>query len=142
VTSDRRHAPIRVAAAIICEDGRYLVTKRKQGAHLGGLWEFPGGKQEPGESLEHCLTRELREELGVEIVELVPCQVIRHAYPDKTVELHFFQCRIEKGVPVPLGCDEVRWVTAFELIELETPPADRDLIRWLCQRDAEANRPA
>jgi len=132
--------PIHVAAAIICEEGRYLVTKRKQGAHLGGLWEFPGGKQESGESLEQCLARELREELGIEIREPVPRRVIHYAYPDKTVELHFFQCRIAEGEPLPLGCEEIRWVTAMELADLETPPADRDLIHWLCRRDADAKR--
>ena len=124
---------IQVAAAIIVQDGRYLVTKRKAGTHLGGLWEFPGGKLEPGESFERCLARELLEELGIEISEPEEQQVIHHAYPEKTVELHFFRCRIETGQPLPLGCDEVRWVTPKELADLETPPADSDLIRWLCQ---------
>src|SRR6185295_20228273 len=98
------------AAAIICENGKYLVARRKQDAHLGGLWEFPGGKREPGETMEHCLKRELQEELGVEIGEPTQWQVIQHAYPEKTVELHFFQCRINRGDPMPLACDEIRWV--------------------------------
>jgi len=131
---------IQVAVGVICESGKYLVTKRKQDTHLGGLWEFPGGKREPGESLEHCLARELREELGVEIGGLTPRHVVRHAYPDKTVELHFFQCRIEKGEPAPLGCDEVRWVTAKELAALETPPADRELIAALQSEQRNVNR--
>lgn len=126
---------IEVAAAIIQENGRYLVTKRKAGTHLGGLWEFPGGKREPGESLEQCLERELHEELDIEITQPRLRHVIQHAYPEKTVELHFFECRISKGQPLPLGCAEIRWVTAAELETLDTPPADRDLIRWLCQRE-------
>ncbi|TLY30105.1 MAG: NUDIX domain-containing protein, partial [Nitrospirae bacterium] len=69
---------IQVAAGLILHEGRYLIAQRKVGVHLGGLWEFPGGKCEPGESLEDCLRRELREELGIEITTLVPFHVIRH----------------------------------------------------------------
>ncbi len=122
---------IQVAAALIVREGCYLITRRKAGAHLGGLWEFPGGKREPGESLEDCLRRELREELGVEITEPVPFQVIRHAYPEKTVELHFFRCAIQNGPPRPLGCDDLRWVAPEELTDVPLPPADRPLVEAL-----------
>jgi 8-oxo-dGTP diphosphatase len=120
--------PVQVAAALILHEGRYLLTRRKAHVHLGGLWEFPGGKREPGESLEDCLRRELREELGIEITEPVPFQIIRHAYPQKTVELHFFRCSIKDGEPRPLGCEALQWVPPEELPRVPLPPADRPLV--------------
>ena len=124
---------IQVAAGLIVRDGRYLVARRKPDAHLGGLWEFPGGKRKRGESLSECLRRELREELGVEITEPRLVQVVRHAYPDKTVEIHFFACAIAEGQVQALGCDAVRWVTPGEMAGLEFPPADQALIERLCR---------
>jgi len=120
--------PVQVAAALIMHEGRYLITRRRADAHLGGLWEFPGGKREPGESLEECLRRELREEVGIEITEPAPFQIIRHAYPEKTVELHFFRCSIKDGHPRPLGCDGLQWVPPEELTQVLLPPADRPLV--------------
>jgi len=124
-------SPLQVAAAVISRDGRYLITRRKVGTHLGGLWEFPGGKREAEESLPDCLRRELREELGVEITEPVPFQTIRHEYPEKSVELHFFQCAITAGAAQPLDCDDLKWVTASELASFTFPPADRTLVKRL-----------
>ncbi|HZC67331.1 MAG TPA: (deoxy)nucleoside triphosphate pyrophosphohydrolase [Nitrospirales bacterium] len=120
--------PVQVAAALILHEGRYLLTRRKADVHLGGLWEFPGGKREPGESLEECLRRELREELGIEITEPVPFQIIRHAYPEKTVELHFFRCSIKDGHPYPKGCDALQWVPPEKLTQVPLPLADRPLV--------------
>lgn len=122
---------IQVAAGLILREGRYLIAQRKAGVHLGGLWEFPGGKCEPGESLEDCLRRELREELGIEITTPVPFHVIRHEYPDKTVELHFFSCSIRAGLAQALDCESFRWVAPEELTKFEFPPADRPLIQAL-----------
>jgi mutator protein MutT len=122
---------IRVAAGLIVQDGRYLISRRKAAAHLGGLWEFPGGKVEPDELLENCLRRELREELGIEIADPVRFQVIRHDYPDKSVELHFFFCSIKSGQAQALACDEIRWVTPEEMTDLAFPAADRSLIEAL-----------
>jgi 8-oxo-dGTP diphosphatase len=122
---------IQVAAGLIVQDGRYLISRRKAESHLGGLWEFPGGKVEQNESLERCLRRELREELGIEITEPVRFQVIQHDYPDKTVELHFFFCSITNGRARALACDEIRWVTPEEMTGLEFPAADRSLIEAL-----------
>ena len=124
-------ARVQVAAGLIVQDGRYLIARRKAEAHLGGLWEFPGGKREQDESLEQCLRRELREELGVDVTPPVHVQVIRHDYPDRTVELHFFRCSIEAGQARPLACDEIRWVTPEEMAGLQFPPADRSLIEAL-----------
>src|ERR1041385_284352 len=83
---------VEVAAGLVFRNGKLLITQRHPEAHLGGLWEFPGGKREPDESFENCLARELREELGieVEIGELV--ESVTHAYPEKTVRLKFFRC--------------------------------------------------
>src|SRR5579885_2795901 len=93
----RPGAPIQVAVGLLARDGRYLIARRRREAHLGGLWEFPGGKREPGESPEDCLRRELREELGIEITEPVRFRVVSHRYPDKAVELHCFLCSVLAG---------------------------------------------
>ena len=108
-----------------------MITRRKGGVYLGGLWEFPGGKREPGESLEDCLRRELREELGVEITEPVRYRVIRHDYPDKAVELHFFRCSIRVGSVRSLDRDDLCWVPPEELTRFDFPPANRPLIEAL-----------
>lgn len=122
---------IQVAAGLVVRGGRYLIAKRKADTHLGGLWEFPGGKREPGESLEDCLRRELREELGIDVTPPVHFRVIRHEYPGKTVELHFFRCAISRGEAAALDCEEVRWVMPNEMANYEFPPADRPLIEAL-----------
>ena len=83
---------IEVAAGVIFRDSRVLITQRRKDDHLGGLWEFPGGKREPSESYEDCLRRELREELGIEVEVGEVLASLTHAYPDKTVHLEFFRC--------------------------------------------------
>lgn len=124
---------IEVAAGLIEQGGRYLIARRKPGVHLAGYWEFPGGKREVDESLEECLRRELFEELSILVDVPVPYRVVRHDYPDKTVELHFFRCRIEQGQARPLDCAEVRWVLPEELTDYRFPPADRVIIEALQQ---------
>jgi mutator protein MutT len=119
---------VEVAAGLIYREGRYLIAKRKPGAHLGGLWEFPGGKREADETLEECLRRELYEELSIQVDIPIPFRIIRHEYPEKTVELHFFHCAIERGQPRPVGCAELRWVLPRELSQYQFPPADRPII--------------
>lgn len=130
MTADR--APVVVQAAIIEREGRFLLTRRLRGTHLAGLWEFPGGKCEPGESAEACLARELAEELGVvaRVGELVLDTV--HAYPERTVHLFFRRCEID-GDPVPLLEQQMRWTSREELTQLDFPEADRELIRRLSQ---------
>ena len=127
--------PVQVAAGLIVREGRYLITKRKSHVHLGGRWEFPGGKRELGESLEACLRRELREELGIEITAPEPFQVVRHDYPDRSVELHFYRCSIAGGDVRSLDCESIAWALPSELTQFEFPPADRGLIEGL-QREA------
>jgi mutator protein MutT len=113
----------------------YLIARRKAGVHLAGYWEFPGGKREAGETLEECLQRELREELNVRVDIPVPYRIVRHEYPEKVVELHFFRCVIESGEAEALECAELRWVLPEEFSQFEFPPADGVILEAL-QRDA------
>jgi mutator protein MutT len=122
---------VEVAAGLVCHEGRYLIARRKPGVHLAGFWEFPGGKREAGETLEECLRRELFEELSIHIDVPIPFQVIRHEYAEKTVELHFFHCRIQGGQATAIDCAEIRWVWPHELSNFEFPPADRPIIEAL-----------
>jgi mutator protein MutT len=126
--------PIQVAAGLIFFRGRLLIAQRRPGEHLGGLWEFPGGKVELGESFQDCLRRELAEELGVEAQPLDLLQTIVHSYPEKTVELQFYRCRLVRGEARPLGCHALAWVTAQELSRYEFPAADAALIQLLQER--------
>ncbi|MDH4193863.1 MAG: 8-oxo-dGTP diphosphatase MutT [Nitrospirota bacterium] len=125
--------PIVVAAAIIQQEEKFLLTRRKPESDLGGLWEFPGGKKEPGETLRDCLRREVKEELGVEISEPQHFHSLRHQYPEKQVELHFFTCCIIKGYPQALDCAEIAWVYKHELISYEFPSADVPVLKKIIQ---------
>lgn len=122
-----------VAAAVIERDGRVLLTRRLRGTHLEGLWEFPGGKCEPGESIDDCLVRELREELGVESRTGTEILTTTHAYPARTVELHFHWCEID-GEPRPMLGQQMQWADRRTLRELSFPEADRELIERLAGR--------
>jgi 8-oxo-dGTP diphosphatase len=122
---------VQVAAGLITRQGKYLIAKRKAGTHLAGLWEFPGGKREVGESLEECLRRELREELGIQIVASTPFRVVRHEYPDKRVEIYFFFCSGHQEQPQALGCDDLQWVGPKDFHNYEFPPADEPLLQIL-----------
>jgi mutator protein MutT len=119
-----------VLAAVIEEDGRFLVTRRLGHTHLAGLWEFPGGKCEPGEGHEDCLRRELTEELGVDATIGDEIIVTEHAYPERTVRLHFRRATLV-GTPRALLGQEMQWVTREGLSSLDLPEADRALIELL-----------
>ena len=122
---------IKVSAALIFHGGKLLITQRHAKAHLGGLWEFPGGKREAGETLEQCLVREIREELGVEISVGELFEEIRHDYPEKSVHLKFFCCQLLAGEPQPIDCAAVKWVAKAELAQFEFPAADARLLEKL-----------
>ena len=121
-----------VTAAVIEQNGRFLVTQRPRGVHLEGLWEFPGGKCEPGETHVASLEREIAEELSAGVVVNAEVFSVTHAYPDRVVELHFFDCRLT-GSPVAALGQEMRWVSREELRSLPFPPADEELIRKLTE---------
>ena len=124
---------IDVAAALVFRDGKLLITQRPADAHLGGLWEFPGGKREPDETFEECLVRELREELGIEVAVGELVESLTHEYPEKTVRLKFYRCRWKQHEPRPLGCPAFKWVTAAELKDHAFPAADARLLETLAQ---------
>jgi mutator protein MutT len=124
---------IDVAAGLIFRDGRLLITQRQPDSHLGGLWEFPGGKRKPDESFEQCLARELREELGVEVSVGETFESLTHVYPEKTVCLKFFVCRLIRGEPQPLGCAAVKWVGKSGLADYDFPAADARLLKKIRQ---------
>ena len=122
---------IEVSAALLFRNGKMLITQRCQEAHLGGLWEFPGGKREPGETFEQCLVRELREELGIETTVQSLFEEITHDYPDRRVHLKFFLCRLLAGEPQALDCAGVKWVGKLELAGYDFPAADARLLEKL-----------
>jgi 8-oxo-dGTP diphosphatase len=119
---------IEVSAGLIFRSGKLLITQRHADSHLGGLWEFPGGKRESGETFEQCLVRELQEELGVEVVVGNLLDELTHSYPERTVRLKFFACRLKQGEPQPIGCAAVQWVSQQELADYSFPAADARLL--------------
>lgn len=119
-----------VLAAVVERDGRILVTRRLKGTHLAGLWEFPGGKCGADEAHEACLARELDEELGVRSTVGREILVTEHAYPERTVRLHFRLAEIHDEPRSMLG-QEIRWIERTELSSLEFPEADTELIALL-----------
>ena len=121
---------VEVVAAVIEDDDRFLLTRRQAGVHLAGMWEFPGGKIDAGETDRGALERELREELDVDVEVGERMFRTRHAYADRTVELSFYRCSL-KSAPQPLMGQEMRWVPRAELILLGFPPADTEFIAIL-----------
>ncbi|MFO8091236.1 MAG: 8-oxo-dGTP diphosphatase MutT [Desulfatiglandaceae bacterium] len=122
---------VRVTAGIIRKGPMILIATRPPGKHLEGLWEFPGGKQESGETLRECLVREIREELDILVEPLSLIMTSAHDYPEKSVVLYFFDCRWLSGNPRPIQGQELRWVMPVELWDLEFPPPDRALVEKL-----------
>lgn len=133
--------PRLVVAAGLIARGRggareYLVARRPDHVHLGGAWEFPGGKLEPGEHPESALVRELREEIGV-VVDVEHIYAVgHHVYPDREVLLMTYLCRIVEGEPASLQVGDLRWCAASELVTLDVPPADRPVLRRIKQEGA------
>lgn len=129
---EREPHVVEVAAGLIRDEGgRYLITSRAAGSHLEGLWEFPGGKREVGETLEQCLRRELSEELGADFIIGERVETVTWQYPEKIIVLHFFRCRLAGGEIEPRESQAHAWVEPTRLGEFAFPPADRELIARL-----------
>jgi 8-oxo-dGTP diphosphatase len=120
-----------VAALVQDEKGHYLITRRRKGSHLAGLWEFPGGKREADESLEEALRRELAEELSARFAVGQRVETVRWEYPERTIVIHFYRCRLESGTIEPREDQAMAWVAPDRLSDFDFPPADRDLIARL-----------
>ena len=130
----RRRKPLPhydIAAGVIRHEGRILIARRPPHGLLGGLWEFPGGKREDGESLEECLVREVREELGIEVQVGRVLTVVQHAYTHFRITLHAYECSYLSGEPRAIGCAAWKWVTPDELSEHAFPAANRAILAVL-----------
>jgi 8-oxo-dGTP diphosphatase len=131
-------ATLRVVAAALlrrAEGGHteLLIAQRPPGSWQAGRWEFPGGKLEPGETVEAALHRELREELGIDVLQAEPVNVFAHTYPDRTVEIALWLVRAFSGEPQGLDGQALRWVRPAELVHCELLEADLPMIGPLCE---------
>jgi 8-oxo-dGTP diphosphatase len=117
-----------VAAAVIIRVGRVLLTRRAEGQHLAGLWEFPGGKLEDGESPEEALVRECQEECGIEVAVAEILEVTHHRYPEKEVLLLFYRCELRSGEVRHLHVADHAWVAPADLGDYSLPPADEGVV--------------
>jgi len=124
-----------VACALVDTDARVLISQRPAGKAMAGLWEFPGGKVEPGETPEETLVRELREELGIDTAAscLAPLTFASHGYPDFHLLMPLYVCRRWQGTVVPQEGQAVKWVRARDLRSYPMPPADAPLIAPLIE---------
>lgn len=121
------------AAALLDRDNRVLIAQRPGGKSMAGLWEFPGGKVQPGETPEQALVRELLEELSIEVCEtcLAPFTFASHTYPDFHLLMPLYLCRNWEREIIPRENQQVKWVKAMALKDYPMPPADVPLISWL-----------
>lgn len=121
------------ACAMVDADGRVLLAQRPEGKQLAGLWEFPGGKVEPGETPEQCIIRELHEEIGIEtdIPCLAPLTFASHSYDDFHLLMPLFVCRRFRGIAQPREGQALKWVRPKQMREYPMPPADAPLIPFL-----------
>lgn len=120
--------PIVAVAAVIEKEGRFLITKRLATSHLGHCWEFPGGKIEPGETVDECAIRECQEEIGVLVKPLRYLRNHTYEYPGKSVFLHFVLCSLVSGEPRAIECADWCWIEAHQFVDFEFPPADQAVI--------------
>jgi mutator protein MutT len=127
-------AAIEVAAGLVFRDGLLLIAQRRPQDHLGGLWEFPGGKRQAGESFEECLRRELLEELGIEVAVGRLLETVVHNYPGRRVHLNFYRCAWRRHEPRALGCQAWAWVDRSQLADYSFPAADARLLELLAAK--------
>ena len=117
-----------VVIAVVTRGGKVLICQRPAGKSFGGYWEFPGGKREPGETLETCLRREVLEELAIRVTPVRALTPVNHDYPRGPIRLHPFICAHESGEPQLLAVQDARWVEPAELRQYRFPPANDALI--------------
>ena len=121
-----------IGVGVIWNDQKQiLIDRRRQEGTMGGLWEFPGGKIELGETVEECIQREIQEELGIEIEVKEHLITINHTYTHLRVSLTVHHCLYLTGIPQPLECDEIRWVSVDELEQFAFPQANSQIITAL-----------
>ena len=125
-----------VTAGIVRRNGRVLVAQRPADKLLGGLWEFPGGKLEPGESLDDCLRRELREELGIQVAVGRQVLTLKHAYTHFSIRLSVFECSLSKGDPRPLQVAALKWARPADLGNFAMGKTDRQIAEWVQRRNS------
>ena len=120
---------VHVAVGVIRrEDGKILIARRPEHLHMGGRWEFPGGKVEAGETVQQALTRELREEVAIEVTQLEPLTEIHHAYPEKTVLLDTWWVTAFSGEAYGVEGQETLWVALEELAQFQFPDANQPIL--------------
>ena len=129
VRSSKPH--FHVTAGLLWQNGMVLIARRPEGSHLAGFWEFPGGKQEVGETLEECLEREMKEELDVDVHAEKFLLTVDYEYENRMISLYLFQCTHLGGEPKPLECEEMRWVHPEDLTQYRFPPPDEKIIQLL-----------
>ena len=122
-----------VAVALVDVDGRVLLTRRPAGKSMAGLWEFPGGKVQDGETPECALIREVREELGIDVTEacLAPLTFASHTYDDFHLLMPLFVCRVWEGIVTPREGQQIKWMRPRDMDEMPMPPADFPLVAML-----------
>lgn len=132
VRSNKPH--FHVTAGLLWQNGMVLITKRPEGSHLAGFWEFPGGKQEIGETLEECLEREIKEELDMEVRAEKLLLTMDHEYENRIISLYLFLCTQLGGEPKALACEELKWVDPEDLRQYRFPPPDEKIIERLTMK--------
>jgi 8-oxo-dGTP diphosphatase len=135
ITAADRVPPVVLVAAVVLvdADGRVLLAQRPAGKAMAGLWEFPGGKVDPGETPEAALIRELAEELGIDVAAscLAPFTFASHGYPDFHLLMPLYVCRRWSGIPAAREGQRLRWVRPSRLADYPMPPADKPLVAML-----------
>ncbi|MGD0464544.1 MAG: 8-oxo-dGTP diphosphatase MutT [Tepidisphaeraceae bacterium] len=127
---------IDVAIGVVKREGRILICQRKSDDTFGGLWEFPGGKRNPGEELEACLAREMMEELAIKVRIVRKLTAIEHRYPRARITLYPFLCEHSNGEPKLIECQQVKWVKAEELPKHQFPPANESLVNQIIRESS------
>ena len=126
-----RTPSIEIAAAIIHKNGNILITRRPEGKHLEGYWEFPGGKRQGKESWRDCIKREIKEELGIEVAVRPHDWTADYTYEDRQVHIRFHRCSILKGKPKSQEAQQMKWIKPQELTQYTFPPANKEVIAKL-----------